>query len=102
MKYLYNTTRFVLYWRPVTNIRVKIAYCISIQTYLFYLFPRTYKIKANFQYLTLAKYISIYRQILVFGTLKRVEPPGFEPGISACKAEVLANYTMTPMSVFKV
>ena len=25
-----------------------------------------------------------------------VEPPGLEPGMSACKAEVLANYTMTP------
>ena len=26
-----------------------------------------------------------------------MEPPGLEPGISACKAEVLANYTMTPL-----
>lgn len=25
-----------------------------------------------------------------------VELPGLEPGISACKAEVLANYTITP------
>ena len=44
-------------------------------------------VKANFQYLTLN---------LILSSLLRVEPPGLEPGISACKAEVLANYTMTP------
>ena len=32
----------------------------------------------------------------MLSSLFRVEPPGLEPGISACKAEVLANYTMTP------
>ena len=29
-----------------------------------------------------------------------VEPPGLEPGITACKAVVLANYTMTPSVCF--
>ena len=65
-------------------------------SFLFHSVLKILTVKANFQYLTLAKYISIYRRVLVFGTLKRVEPPGLEPGISACKAEVLANYTMTP------
>ena len=37
--------------------------------------------------------------ILILSSLFCVEPPGFEPGISACKAEVLANYTMTPNTV---
>ena len=57
-------------------------------SFLFHSVLKILTVKANFQYLTLN---------LILSSLRRVEPPGLEPGISACKAEVLANYTMTPL-----
>ena len=122
MKYLYNTTRFVQYIdSPLTKYGLRLLTVYSMQTYhltkgisvhglrvlkpwvspisefynlypsfLFHSVLKILTVKANFQYLTLN---------LILSSLRRVEPPGLEPGISACKAEVLANYTMTPNTV---
>ena len=62
---------------------------VSLISEFYNLYPRfLFYLEANFQYLTFV--------FLIPSSMFRVEPPGFEPGISACKAEVLANYTMTP------
>lgn len=80
---------------PVHDLRVLKPWASLISefyslypSFLFHSVLKILTVKANFQYLTLN---------LILSSLRRVEPPGFEPGISACKAEVLANYTMTPL-----
>lgn len=126
MKYLYNTTWFdvafindtlakyglrfltvyipcrritVTYGIPVHDFRVLKPWASLISefyslypSFLFHSVLKILTVKANFQYLTLN---------LILSSLCRVESPGFEPGISACKAEVLTNYTMTPFINFK-